>query len=82
MPDELADSLENVMLALEDNPRPYGYKKLKGRDAYRLRLRDYRIVYEIEDEIITVRITNVDHRKEITINRQTNKICTIDDLYN
>jgi len=39
---------------LADNPRPFGYKKLKGRNAYRIRKGNYRIIYEIEDKIITV----------------------------
>ena len=34
---------------LADNPRPYGYKKLKGEDAYRIRVGDYRVIYEIDD---------------------------------
>ena len=65
MPNEIADSLENAMLELEDNPRPFGYKKLKGRDAYRIRFGNYRIIYEIEDKIITVCVTNIGHRKEV-----------------
>lgn len=65
MPDKLADLLENAMLNLEDNPRPFGNKKLRGRNAYRIREGDYRIIYEINDKIITVTVTNVGHRKEI-----------------
>ena len=65
LPNNVAESLENRMLTLEDNPRPVGYKKLKGRLAYRIREGNYRIIYEIEDEIITVIVTNVGHRKDI-----------------
>jgi len=65
MPDKLADQLENAMLNLEENPRPFGNKKLKGRNAYRIREGDYRIIYEIEDKIITVTVTNVSHRKDV-----------------
>ena len=50
---------------LADNPRPFGYKKLKGRNAYRIRKGNYRIIYEIEDKIITVTIINVGHRKNV-----------------
>ena len=35
-------------------PRPLGCKKLKGRDSYRIREGDYRIIYEIEANILTV----------------------------
>ncbi len=47
------------------NPRPYGYKKLKGEEAFRIRVGDYRIIYEIEDDKIIVIIVSVGHRKDI-----------------
>jgi len=50
---------------LTDNPRPYGYKKLKGEDAYRIRVGDYRIIYEIDDGKIIVTVVSVGHRKDI-----------------
>ena len=50
---------------LVDNPRPYGYKKLKGEDAYRIRVGNYRVIYEIEDDKIIVTVVSVGHRKDI-----------------
>ena len=50
---------------LADNPRPYGYKKLKGEDAYRIRVGNYRVIYEIEDGKIIVTVVSVGHRKDI-----------------
>jgi mRNA interferase RelE/StbE len=50
---------------LADNHRPFGYKKLKGEDAYRIRVGDYRIIYEIEDDKIIVIVVSVGHRKDI-----------------
>ncbi|KAF0238128.1 MAG: RelE/StbE family addiction module [Prolixibacteraceae bacterium] len=50
---------------LANNPRPHGYIKLKGEDAYRIRVGDYRIIYEINDGIILVTVVSVGHRKEI-----------------
>jgi mRNA interferase RelE/StbE len=50
---------------LADNPRPYGYKKLKGEDAYRIRVGDYRVIYEINDNTIIVTVISVGHRKDI-----------------
>jgi mRNA interferase RelE/StbE len=64
-PDTIAEPLINAILSLSENPRPQGYKKLKGRDAYRIRKGDYRIIYEIADEIVTVEIIAVGHRKDI-----------------
>lgn len=51
---------------LADNPRPQGSTKLKGPfERYRLRQGDYRILYEIRDEILIVTIVHVGHRKDI-----------------
>ena len=64
-PDNLSSKLESAMINLETNPRPFGYKKLKGREAYRIRIGDYRIIYEIEDKILTVIVIDAGNRKEI-----------------
>jgi mRNA interferase RelE/StbE len=50
---------------LVQNPRPHGYKKLKGEEAYRIRVGDYRIIYEIEEDKIIVTVVSVGHRKNI-----------------
>lgn len=65
LPDRVASKLESTMLSLEANPRPNGCKKLKGREAYRVREGDYRIIYEIEDKILRVLVLDVGHRKDI-----------------
>ena len=49
---------------LANNPRPEGVKKLKGEDAYRIRVADYRIIYTIEDVIKVVEIQRIRHRKD------------------
>ncbi|WP_407640573.1 type II toxin-antitoxin system RelE family toxin [Algoriphagus boritolerans] len=53
------------MYNLAENPRPIGYKKLKGRDAYRIRVLDYRIIYELEDSILTIELIVIGYRKDI-----------------
>jgi mRNA interferase RelE/StbE len=58
-------NLKDAIFNLAENPRPNGYKKLKGRDAYRIRVSDYRIIYEINDEILLIDIIELGHRKEI-----------------
>lgn len=65
IPDKLADRLESEMMNLEKNPRPFGYIKLKGRDAYRIRVGNYRIIYEIEDRILKVTVIDAGDRKDI-----------------
>jgi mRNA interferase RelE/StbE len=50
---------------LASNPRPPGAIKLEGQQSYRVRVGDYRIVYMVEDEIVTVTIIRVGHRREV-----------------
>ncbi len=57
--------LKSAIAMLADNPRPHGYKKLKGEEAYRIRVADYRIIYEIDDNVVIVTVVSVGHRKDI-----------------
>ncbi|MBK9563692.1 MAG: type II toxin-antitoxin system RelE/ParE family toxin [Saprospiraceae bacterium] len=50
---------------LADISRPHGYKKLKGKDAYRISAANYRIIYEIFDIILLVAVIDLGHRKDI-----------------
>lgn len=65
VPEPYYSKLKQAIYSLTDNPRPVGYKKLKGREAYRVRVSDYRIIYEIQDSILLVEVVNVGHRREI-----------------
>jgi mRNA interferase RelE/StbE len=54
-----------AMRGLADNPRPSGCRKLVGSDGdWRVRIGDYRVLYEIIDTKQTVRILHVKHRRE------------------
>ncbi len=53
------------ILSLEDNPRPRGAKKLSGREEYRLRVGDYRVLYTVDDKDGIVTILAVGHRREV-----------------
>ncbi|NVO01781.1 MAG: type II toxin-antitoxin system RelE/ParE family toxin [Bacteroidetes bacterium] len=57
--------VKSAIIGLSKNPRPTGYKKLKGRPGYRIRQGNYRIVYDINDHILTVFILAAGHRKDI-----------------
>ncbi len=71
--DEIVEKIFEKIEQLADNPRPSGCKKLKNskqinsnyKSLYRIRFTDYRIVYAIEDSIITVTVVAVGHRREI-----------------
>jgi len=56
-----------VIRALAQNPRPPGCRRLhgSGHDDYRIRVGDYRVVYEVDDTATLVRIMRVRHRREI-----------------
>jgi mRNA interferase RelE/StbE len=51
--------------SLARDPRPPGCEKLSGRDQYRLRQGDYRILYEIQDLELVVVVVKVGHRREV-----------------
>lgn len=57
---KIIDAIDN----LAENPRPEGVKKLKGQEAYRIRVTDYRVIYSIEDVIKIVEIQRIRHRKD------------------
>lgn len=65
IPEPYYSNLKASILELGNDPRPQGYKKLKGRDGYRIRVADYRIIYEIEDSILLVDVIDLGHRKDI-----------------
>jgi mRNA interferase RelE/StbE len=51
---------------LAKNPRPPGCRKLAGsKHDWRIRVGDYRVIYEIADEIRVVRVNRVRHRREV-----------------
>lgn len=60
-----AAPLLDAIAALALNPRPPGYKKLKGRPGYRIRQGDFRIIYEIYDNTLMVDVIALGHRKDI-----------------
>ena len=62
-----ADHQDRLLAALEslaETPRPDGCSKLAGRDAWRIRVGDYRVVYEIQDDSRLVTVVVIAHRKD------------------
>ena len=52
--------------ALMADPRPAGCRKLSNQaDRYRIRVGDYRIVYEIRDRLLVILVVSVGHRRDI-----------------
>lgn len=53
-------------LDLSENPRPSGCVKLEGSQSdYRIRIGDYRVIYQIQDAVLVVLIIRIGHRKDI-----------------
>ena len=50
---------------LADDPFPIDATKLKGREEWRIRQGDYRILYIVEEEIVTVIVVKVGHRRDV-----------------
>ena len=51
--------------ALRENPRPTGCSKLAGREGWRIRVGNYRVIYEIDDAAGSVVILHVGHRRDV-----------------
>ena len=51
--------------ALADNPRPSGCEKISGLERYRIRQGDYRIIYSIQDDVLTIWVVKVGHRRDV-----------------
>jgi mRNA interferase RelE/StbE len=48
-----------------DDPRPSGTKKLTGRDAWRIHVGDYRVIYEIHAGRLLILVVDLGHRRDI-----------------
>jgi mRNA interferase RelE/StbE len=65
LPRSVAKRIEPAIQALADNPRPAGSVKLHGYDhMWRIRVGNYRVVYEIQDDNQIIVILVVAHRRE------------------
>ena len=65
LPKKNLKQISSRIRALAANPRPVGCEKSSGRDWYRVRQGDYRIVYVIDDDELLVEIVKIGHRKEV-----------------
>jgi len=62
----LWERVRDALIALRENPRPENCVKLRGGlDAYRIRVGDWRVLYEVDDGAKTVTIRRVRHRRDV-----------------
>ncbi len=50
LPTDVQERIDEVIDGLTDDPNPPGCRKLRGRDGYRVRIGDYRVLYAVNDE--------------------------------
>lgn len=66
LPSDTVDKIIEAVEGLAENPFPHGVEKMSGSEhAYRIRLGDYRVVYEGVAELKLVEIQRVRHRKDV-----------------
>ena len=66
VPKPMLKRLDACILGLADDPLPPGVKKRKDSNGlYRVRVSDYRVIYRIEQEILTVLVVKIGHRREV-----------------
>ncbi len=64
--EKLKGRIDQAIADLSADPRPPQCKKMVGHiNRYRVRVGDYRIIYEINDGTITILVLAIGHRKEV-----------------
>jgi len=64
--DTVFPRIDRKIVALADNPRPSGCKKLRGyRDQWRIRVGDWRVIYIIDDATKLISVMRIAHRREV-----------------
>ncbi len=66
LPKQVQRQLQADINQLAELPRPPGCLKMKGRqDLWRVRSGDYRIIYQVRDNVLVVVIVDIGHRSSI-----------------
>ncbi|MBU0991832.1 MAG: type II toxin-antitoxin system RelE/ParE family toxin [Proteobacteria bacterium] len=65
IPDKDLTKILSCIESLGENPRQPDCKKLSGQERYRLRYGQYRIIYSIQDEELTIWVVKVAHRRDV-----------------
>ena len=65
LPHAVYERVCDSVRALGQDPRPPGCLKLAGREGWRIRVGEYRVIYEIDDEQQSVTVMHIGHRRDV-----------------
>ncbi|MBA3425530.1 MAG: type II toxin-antitoxin system RelE/ParE family toxin [Rubrobacter sp.] len=65
LPESVYGRMIQAIDELAENPRPRNSRKLRGKEGWRIRIGDYRAIYEIDDEAREVLVLDIGHRRDI-----------------
>lgn len=65
LPPGAYEQVKEVIRALAHNPRPTGCHKLTARAGWRIRIGDFRVIYEIDDKNQTILVLHIGNRRDI-----------------
>lgn len=57
--------IAGAITLLAENPFPPNSRKLEGRDGYRIRIGDYRLIYVVKNDVLTILVIRIAHRKDV-----------------
>lgn len=62
---QMVASIQEAIAELASNPRPHNHIKLTNIEAYRIRVGNYRVIYEINDSVLTITVVEIADWKQI-----------------
>ncbi len=65
LPHDIKRRIDKAISTLALEPRPARCKKLKESKHYRIRVSDYRVIYDIEDDKLLILVIDIGHRKDV-----------------
>ena len=65
LPADAYRRVRDAIRELSEQPRPPGSRKLTARDGWRIRVGDYRVIYEIDDSHRQVTILDIGNRRDV-----------------
>ena len=61
---QLAERIWGKLQSVKENPKHF-FERLEGRDDYKLRVGDYRVIADIDESSKKIRISLIGHRKNV-----------------